>query len=42
MSYCKYSIKYIDTIEENNNIYIITEKCDSNLKEEVIKHENGR
>ena len=41
MSNCKYSVKYIDTIEENNNTYIITEKCDSNLREELIKHENS-
>ncbi len=41
MNECKNSVKYIDRIFENNNIYIVTEKCDSNLREELNKHKNG-
>ena len=41
MSDCENSVKYIDTIFENNNYYIVTEKCDSNLREDLIKHKNG-
>ena len=37
---CKYSTKLIDTFEENNNIYIIMELCDTDL-EKVLQQKGS-
>ena len=41
MSECEYSIKYIDSFEEKNNMFIVTELCDSNLRNEIKNKKNG-
>ena len=41
MSKCKYSVKYIDSFEEKNNKFIVTELCNSNLKSELLNKKNG-
>ena len=33
----KYSIEFIELIEENDNVYLITELCDGNLNDLLKK-----
>ena len=37
MNKCEYSVKYIDSFEEKDNKFIVTELCNSNLKNLIIK-----
>ena len=39
MNNCEYSVKYIESFEEKNNMFIITELCDCDLRDEL--KENG-
>ncbi len=43
MNKCEYSVKYIDSFVENNNKFIVTEYCDSNLRNllQEEEKENG-
>ena len=41
MNECEFSVKYIDSFEEKNHIFIVTELCDSNLRNEILLQKNG-
>ena len=39
MNNCEFSVRYIESFEENNNMFIVTELCDGDLRNEI--KENG-
>ena len=41
MSNCENSVKYIESFQENNITYIVTELCESNLRKVIQNNENG-
>ena len=40
-SKCEYSVKYIEHFEENDNKFIVTELCNSNIRKKLINKKNG-
>ena len=41
MNECEYSVKYYGSFKEKNNIFIVTELCNNNLRNEINNKKNG-